>query len=64
MRAALVGSVPNVTVTFMPGFKSAAVAFTPFTVISVNCVIPSVFAFLSSATVDRKLKPAQSYLTL
>jgi hypothetical protein len=40
------------------------VAFTPFTVISANCVIPSVFAFLPSATVDRKLKPAQSYLTL
>ena len=36
MRLAFVGSVPNVTLTVMPGFKSAAVAFWPFTVISVN----------------------------
>lgn len=36
IRPALVGSVPRVTLTFIPGFNSAAVALIPFTVISVN----------------------------
>ena len=31
MRFALVGSVPRMTLTVMPGFKAAAVDLTPFT---------------------------------
>ena len=51
MRLALVGSVPNVTLAIMPGFNSAAVAFWPFTMISVNDVIPSVLAVFPSVIV-------------
>jgi hypothetical protein len=51
MRLAREGSVSRVTLTVMPGFKSATTAFRPFTLISVNCVIVSVFVTLSSATV-------------
>ena len=51
MRLARVGSVPRVMLTFMPGFNSAAVAFCPLTLISVNCVMVSVFAAFGSVTV-------------
>src|SRR5712691_588883 len=48
MRAALDGSVPIVTLTFIFGFRSASVAVWPFTVISVNLVTPYVLLVLSN----------------
>src|SRR2546423_2055897 len=51
IRPAREGSIPIVTVTVMPGLRSAAVAFCPLTLISVNCVIVNVFVPFSSVTV-------------
>ena len=51
MRLAFVGSVPRLTVTAIPGFKSATVAFWPFTTISVNWLIINVFVAAPSVTV-------------
>ena len=51
MRAARDGSMPSVTFTVIPGFKSAMLARCPFTVISVNCVIVSVLVVFLSLTV-------------
>ena len=51
IRLALVGSMPSVTVTAMPGFRSAMVARWPRKVISVNELIENVFGVLSSLIV-------------
>src|SRR5205814_10655073 len=50
-RLARVGSTPIVTLTVMPGFRSATVALCPFTLISVHCVMINVRAVFSSLTV-------------
>jgi len=48
IRANCVGSVPSVTLTFIPGFRSAILARRPLTVTSVNGEIVYVFVALST----------------
>src|SRR6266487_865723 len=51
IRLAWEGSKPIVTFTVMPGFRSAAFARCPFTLISVNCVIVNALVVFASLTV-------------